>query len=149
MQSFPWAVVSSGHIGLCQHGVSHGLQCGHLSGVVLSIDCRGMSAPAPGALPPLLLLSSWCSQGCFTFFPLTSYYSGAFCSFLNIFLQMHDYLGVCWSHLEPAASCTGQPLASTHRGHPAAPCYQHLDTYTKQTLYPISPYLFKLYYVIC
>lgn len=39
---------------------------------------------------------------------------------------------VPWSLLEPAVSCC-----------------QHLDTYTKCTLYHINPYLLKFYYAVC
>jgi len=59
-----------------------------------------------------------------------------FCSFLNMFhraaASLADGLScvlpwVHWSRLG-----MGQPLVSSHRGHPAALCCQHLATYSQR-----------------
>ena len=110
--------------------------------MVFSMGRRGVSAWTPGAPPPLLLLWSWCLQGCFShfFFLHSSLACVAFCTFLNMLSRgvppVAEGLScalrwLCWSRLELAVLGTGQARPFFTEAAPAAPHCERLGICTQ------------------
>ena len=56
------------------------------------------------------------------------------CHQLGWWAQLCPVVGLLWSWLQLVVASTGQPLTSSHRGHPCSlplPCYQNHATYTQ------------------
>ena len=130
--------VPSGNIHPLQHGVLHGLQCGHLLRCSLSRGCTAIAAWAPGTLPPSpSALTLWLTGLFHTlFFPFSSLLTSCtvFCPFSNIFSQGSTTLAAWLSHARGGSIGTGcvQHGAASASPHSSCPVVPHhlLGTHT-------------------
>lgn len=129
--SFSLQLLPSHCFPVLQHGFFHGLQ-----------SPRGCACSTVACL----LLRLWHFLRCLSFCFLLLSLSNMSAFSLGMFSQLHHQTGQwaqLWpvvsplpSHLEPAVPGTGQPLSSSHRGHPGSPL-------TTKTLPPTSNTDFK------